>query len=229
MLISSGPTREPIDAVRFLSNYSTGFLGECLAREAVRRGHRVTVVSGPTDRAPLARATTIQVERAAQMQRALRHALPRADVLIMAAAVCDFRPVPIGATKLARRGRVALRLQATPDIVAGLPRRRGQLIVGFALEAEQVRERAGRKLTAKRLDLIVGQRLNGSGPPFGRHRVDAMILHPSGQARELGRISKPALARVLLDEIEQLWYGQQRQSTSHGTRRLRGFGTRMGA
>jgi len=120
MLISSGPTREPIDAVRFLSNYSTGFLGECLAREAVRRGHRVTVVSGPTDRAPLARATTIQVERAAQMQRALRHALPRADVLIMAAAVCDFRPVPIGATKLARRGRVALRRQATPDIGAGL-------------------------------------------------------------------------------------------------------------
>lgn len=230
-LISSGPTREPIDAVRFLSNYSTGFMGECLAREAVRRGHRVTVVSGPTDRVALAHATTIQVERAAQMQRALRRELARADVLIMAAAVCDFRPVRISAAKLVRRGRVALRLQATPDIVASLPRRRGQLVVGFALEAEQVRERAARKLTAKRLDLIVGQRLpaqrmkgqaglNGSGSPFGRHRVEAMILHPSGQARELGRVSKPALARVLLDEIEQLWYGQRRQSTSHGTRRL---------
>ena len=229
ILISSGPTREPIDAVRFLSNYSTGFMGSCLAQEALRRGHRVTVVSGPTDRAPLPRATTIQVERAAQMQRALRHELPRADVLIMAAAVCDFRPVRISAAKLARRGRVALQLQATPDIVAHLPRRRGQLVVGFALEAERVRDRAARKLNSKRLDLIVGQHLNGSGAPFGRQQVEAMIAHPSGQVRELGRISKPALARALLDEIEQLWYGQRRQSTSHGTRRFRGFGTRMGA
>jgi phosphopantothenoylcysteine decarboxylase/phosphopantothenate--cysteine ligase len=217
ILISSGPTREPIDAVRFLSNYSTGFMGACLAQEALRRGHRVTLVSGPTALRPLRRTTTIHVERATQMQQALRRELPRADVLIMAAAVSDFRPTTTTSKKLARRGRLSLTLEATPDIVASLPRRRRQHGVGFAVEASRIRARAARKLREKRLDLIVGQHLNGTGAPFGRQQVEAQILHASGEARELGHVSKPVLARALLDEIEQLWYGQKRYHSEKET------------
>lgn len=222
LLISSGPTREPIDAARFLSNYSTGLMGTRLAHEARRRGHRVTLVSGPTELEPPPKAKTIRVESARQMQQALRREMPRTDVLIMAAAVSDFRPTRTVSKKLARRGRLSLRLEATPDIVANLPRRRGQLVVGFAVEASRIRERAARKLREKRLDLIVGQRLNGTGSPFGHQAVHAFLLRSSGTARELGKVSKAALARVLLDEIEQLWYGQRRHQTrrSHGTTAL---------
>lgn len=146
--------------MRFLSNYSTGLMGARLAQEALRRGHRVTLVSGPTELEPPPKAKTIRVESAQQMQQALRRQMPRTDVLIMAAAVSDFRPTKTVSKKLARRGRLSLTLEATPDIVANLPRRRSQLVVGFAVEASRVRERAARKLREKRLDLIVGQRLS---------------------------------------------------------------------
>jgi len=206
ILISSGPTREPIDPVRFVSNYSTGYMGSCLAAEALRRGHRVTLVSGPTDLAPPRGARLIRVERAHQMQAALRRQMRRADVLMMAAAVSDFEPARPRAKKLARRGSLRLALKATPDIVGTLPRRRGQLLVGFALETSRGVARARAKLRAKRLDLIVGQHMNGARP-FGRQRVNAFLLDAAGGVRRLGRLDKPALARIVLDEISGLWYG----------------------
>jgi phosphopantothenoylcysteine decarboxylase/phosphopantothenate--cysteine ligase len=221
ILISAGPTREPIDQVRFLSNYSTGFMGHCLAAEAIRRGHRVTFVSGPTCFQPPEGARVVLAQQASQMQAALRQWFPGADVLIMAAAVCDFEPVRLRAGKLPRHGRRSLALKATPDIVGTIPRRPGQLVVGFALEAARPRERAFAKLKRKRLDLIVGQRLpplrrsgraglNGTGSPFGKQHVEAFLLEPSGITTPLGQVSKTALARALLDKIEGLWYGGQR-------------------
>ena len=125
VLISAGPTREPIDPVRFLSNYSTGYMGSCLAREAGRRGHRVTLVTGPTEIAPPRGARLVRVERSGQMRAALQRHMRAADVLIMAAAVCDYQPAQMRAHKLPRRGRLVLSLKATPDIVGSLPRRRG--------------------------------------------------------------------------------------------------------
>ena len=210
ILISAGPTREPIDRVRFLSNYSTGLMGSCLATEAIRRGHRVTLVSGPMSFPPPRRARIVWVEQASQMQAALRQRLPKADVLIMAAAVCDFEPIRLMAGKLPRQGKLSLALKATPDIVANLPRRPGQLVVGFALETNRPVERALAKLKRKHLDLIVGQHLNGTGTPFGKQRVKAFLLDASGVATLLGRISKTVLARAILDKIEGLWYGQQK-------------------
>lgn len=206
LLISAGPTREPLDPVRFISNYSTGTMGACLAREALRRGHRVTLVSGPSELVPPRGARVIRVERARQMQRALRREMPRADALIMAAAVSDFEPVRASTQKLPRRGTLRLALRATPDIVGSLPRRRGQLVVGFALESAGGVRRATQKLKAKRLDVVVGQRMNGASP-FGSARVNAFLVDANGGVRRLGTVSKPRLARVLLDELEQLWYG----------------------
>ena len=205
LLISAGPTREPIDPVRFLSNASTGAMGAALAGEAIRRRHRVTVVSGPiTERLP-AGARVLQVQDARQMARALRREAPRADAIIMAAAVADFRPVRVSPVKLKRRSRLTLVLEATPEIIGRLPRRPGQVVAGFALEPPPVVRRAVRKLREKRLDLVLAQQVGGGELPFGRTRVRAWLVGPRGEVGDLGRLSKPAVARVFLDTIERLW------------------------
>ncbi len=209
LLISSGPTREPIDPVRFLSNYSTGYMGAQLASEALQRGHRVTVVSGPNEEPLPGRARAITVETSAQMETALRRYAPRADAIIMAAAVADFRPAHPSAAKRPRRAGWTLRLRSTPDIVARLPRRRGQLVCGFALETGAVLARARRKLLAKRLDVVVAQRASRHAAPFGRRAVTAWLLERPGAVTKLGRVSKTTVARALLDKIEGLWYGQR--------------------
>ncbi|MBI3997333.1 MAG: phosphopantothenoylcysteine decarboxylase [Candidatus Omnitrophica bacterium] len=208
VLISAGPTREPIDPVRFLSNYSTGYMGAQLATQALARGHRVTVVTGPVREPMPAGARVIPVERAQDMAHALQRRAPRADVVMMAAAIADFRPVRRAARKLPRARTHTLRLTATPDIVGGLPRHKGQLIVGFALETGSVLARAVRKLRTKRLDVILAQAASARQTPFGRTRVRAWLVERNGVVTPLGRCAKPAIARVLLDKVEGLWYGQ---------------------
>ena len=207
ILISSGPTREPLDPVRFISNYSTGYMGRQLAVQALARGHRVTVISGPGIEAFPSSARVIHVEQAVEMDRALHQHGPWADVIIMAAAVADFRMIRPAPRKLRRRATLALQLTAVPDIVAHLPRRSGQLIVGFALEAEHVVLRAKQKLRDKRLDLLVAQDVRESRP-FGHRQVHAWLLERGGTIRKLGRLGKPQVARLLLDKIEALWYGR---------------------
>ena len=209
IVISAGPTREPIDPVRFLSNYSTGYMGSRLATEALARGHQVTVVSGPSKELLPSRARVMLVETAKEMEHALRRQMKHADAVIMAAAVSDFRPVRAASRKLPRRVRHRLTLEATPDIVARLPRHARQVVVGFALETGDVLPRARRKLRAKRLDLLIAQRANGKGSPFGRQAVDAWLLERSGMVTKLGRLSKSKVARALLDKVEGLWYGQR--------------------
>ncbi len=214
VLISSGPTREPLDPVRFLSNYSTGFMGAQLAAEALRRGHRVTVVSGPSIEPLPAKARVIPVEQAREMEQAMRRQAPRADAVIMAAAVADFMPTRRQATKLRRGSGLRLQFTATPDIIARLPKRRGQIRVGFALETGQVIARAARKLRGKRLDLLLAQEAGLSRGPFGRERVRAWLLERDGTVTALGRQPKRRIASALLDKTESLWYGQLRPTAS---------------
>ncbi len=217
LLISAGPTREPLDPVRFISNYSTGYMGAVLAEEALARGHRVVAVSGPSTEPMPPGARVISVERSGEMERALRQHAARADVVIMAAAVSDFRPVRSARTKLIRSHRVTVTLRATPDIVARLPRRPGQLVAGFALETAHPLARAREKLGAKDLDLMLAQQMNGRSP-FGRKAVHAWLLTREGPVQVLGRCSKRRIACLLLDKIEALWYGQR---MSQPQRRLR--------
>ena len=172
VLISAGPTREPIDPVRFISNYSTGYMGARLAAEAMRRGHRVTVVSGPSVEPLPVGSRVIPAGSASDMEAVLRREAPRSDVIIMAAAVSDFRAERPAAAKHPRSARLTLRLRATPDLVARLPRRDRQLVIGFALETGEILRRAAQKLRAKRLDLLLAQDA-GRGSPFGRRRVRA--------------------------------------------------------
>jgi phosphopantothenoylcysteine decarboxylase/phosphopantothenate--cysteine ligase len=170
----------------------------------------VTVVSGPATEPLPAKARVIRVERAEEMARALEEAARSADVIIMAAAVSDFRPLRVAASKLTRRGRMHLAFEATPDLIARLPRRPRQVVIGFALETHGVVARANAKLRAKRLDLVLAQQANGTQGPFGRHPVRAWLLSRDGGVEPLGTVSKSTVARALLDKIEALWYGQHR-------------------
>jgi phosphopantothenoylcysteine decarboxylase/phosphopantothenate--cysteine ligase len=179
-------------------------MGARLAAEALARGHRVTVVHGPVSEPFPPEARTIAVVSAEQMARSMRAQARRADAVIMAAAVADFRPARRSRAKLPRRRRLTLQLEATPDIVSGLPRRRGRVMAGFALETNRLLPRAARKLREKRLDLLVAQQA-GRRSPFGRRPVRAWLLEPGGRFTDLGWAAKPAVARALLDKIESLW------------------------
>ena len=218
VLITAGPTREPIDPVRFISNYSTGYMGARLAAEALRRGHQATVISGPVTEPYPQAAYVVPVSKAHELERALRRRAPGADVIVMAAAVADFQPARAAAVKLPRRAAVTLKLRATPDIIARLPRRPQQVVAGFAVETgPSAVSRAQRKLREKRLDVLLAQQAGPSadaggraGAPFGRRKVRAWLLDRSGAVEDLGSLSKQDVARVLLDKVEALWYGQRR-------------------
>ena len=192
-------------------------MGACLAGEALRRGHRVTVVSGPGVGPFPPPARVVPVERAREMEAALRRETRRADAVIMAAAVADFQPVAVRAAKVARRGRLTLALRATPDIIGRLPRRASQVRVGFALETGRtVLARAAKKLRDKRLDVVLVQHASAQRSPFGHRPVRAWLLGRDGIVEPLGLASKPRVARALLDKIERLWYRQpERNLPSH--------------
>ena len=215
LLITAGPTREPIDPVRYVSNYSTGTLGYTLARLARARGHRVTLISGPTELPCPAGVLRIEVETAGQMHQAVARTFPKADALIMGAAVADFRPIRVASQKIKRSGAAGsmrlwhLELVENADIVAEAARQRKptQAVVGFALETENLLINARRKLKAKDLDAIVATRFfkdqRGRGP-FGAEPVDGAILDQGGRAKPFRSLEKSVLAGRILDTVEQI-------------------------
>lgn len=199
-VILSGPTREPVDAVRYLSNASSGRMGREIALEAARRGARVLLISGPVEPALLPRHPAIElhsVTTAREMLAAAR-AAPPSDVIVFAAAVADAAPARPARGKLSRDrlGRV-LRLIPTPDIAASLPPRPGEYRIGFALESGDGRARAARKLAAKHFDLIV---LNGP-ESIGADAAGFACAEagPKLQWTEWGRITKLECARHIVD------------------------------
>ena len=208
ILITAGPTREAIDQVRFLSNYSTGYMGAELARQSLRRGHSVTVIHGPISEAMPSGVASIRIETARELERVLRQRAPQADAIIMAAAIADFRPARRASQKLKRRGQLTLRLRAIPDVIGRLPRRKGQIVAGFALESSKARSRGWEKLRRKHLDLVIAQE-TGRGSPFGRRKLSAWMLAKNGSGISLGYTSKTRVARLLLDKVERLWYGDK--------------------
>lgn len=217
LLITAGPTREPIDPVRFISNYSTGTLGNILAKAARARGHQVTLISGPTGIPCPAGVKKVDVETAEQLHQQVVKGLPRADALIMGAAVADFRPIRVASRKIKRTGAVGslrlwqLELVENPDIVADAARRRRphQAVIGFALETEGLLSNARRKLVGKHLDAIVATRYyprakgRGRGP-FGPEPVDGAILERTGRPKPFRRVPKEMLARRILDTVEAI-------------------------
>lgn len=204
VLITSGANHEPVDPVRFIGNRSSGKMGRALALEALRRGARVTVISGPATVAPPHGATVVRVETALEMFEAVKERLDDTDVFIAAAAVADYRVEAPSAAKRKRGAEpLTLRLVPNPDIAAhvGATKRPGQAAVGFAAETEDLLAHAREKLRAKRLDLIVANAVGGAGCAIGADRANAHILSASGETRDLPDVSKEELAEALLDQI----------------------------
>jgi phosphopantothenoylcysteine decarboxylase/phosphopantothenate--cysteine ligase len=207
LLVTAGPTREPVDAVRFLSNHSSGKMGVAIAAAAWRRGAEVTLVAGPLEVAPPAGVRVLHVERTEEMARAVGGELPRADALIMAAAPADFRaaaPVDFKIKKKSAPDSVAL--APTVDILAETraKRKKGAVIVGFALETDDVAANAKAKLEAKGLDLIVVNDAKEPGAGFAVDTNRVTLIGKDGRSEPLALMAKTELADILLDRVEAL-------------------------
>ena len=203
VLVTAGPTREPIDPVRVLTNPSTGSMGYAMAEAAARRGARVTLISGPTALATPDGITRIDVTTAEEMHTAVQ-AHHDADLVIMAAAVADYAPLNPAPSKIKKQdGELTIRLRRTTDILAelGLDKAPGQTLVGFAMETDDGLENARRKLASKNLDWIVLNILKEEGAGFGAGTNRVTLIHYSGRTEELPLMPKREVAEALLDRI----------------------------
>jgi len=210
-LITAGPTHEYIDPVRFISNASSGNMGFSIAREAKKRGAKVTVISGPVSEQHYKHASTIRIIRvvtARQMLEQVKKYTPSSDVFISAAAVSDWRPAKYQDSKIHRNKPFNLRLVQNPDILLWVveqrAKRKNPLIVGFALESEKVEQHAKEKIREKNVDIMVGNPVSNVGKDSGK----AIVLIKQGRAVKCAKISrstkKEVLSRVILDKITKL-------------------------
>lgn len=204
VVVSAGPTHEALDPVRFLGNRSSGRMGYAIAAAAVRRGARVTLVSGPVSLAAPAGVELVPVTSALEMSAAIDARYADADVIIMAAAVADFRPATLADEKIKKRdgeGAPSIALVHNPDILAGLGARRGEasrpVLVGFAVESSDLVARATQKLHKKRVDLVVG---NDAKIAFERDETEVVLVDRAGSTAS-GPIRKSAVADLILDRV----------------------------
>ena len=206
LVVTAGPTREKWDAVRYLSNRSSGKMGFALAGEAARRGADAVLVSGPAALADPLGVRVVRVESAAQMYEAVKSEWADAHALVMAAAVADYRPVDPSARKRKKGDApLAVELERTTDILAELGTDKGsRILVGFAAETDEVTERAKEKLERKRLDFIVANRVSGDEDAMGADASRAWIVD-SNATEALPVLEKGVLAGRILDRLAKMW------------------------
>lgn len=212
VVVTAGPTEEPLDPVRHIGNPSTGAMGYAVAEQAVLRGAAVVLVSGPTKLDPPDGVRSVNVRTTREMRDAVMAELNGLDVLVMAAAPADYRPVEVSASKLKKSAeRLTLELERTEDILAEVAksRRKDQVIVGFALETEDELENARRKLKEKRLDAIVVNNPGVEGAGFGVGTNVAAIVKSDGSVRETGLIEKRDLAGLILELVADVAAGRR--------------------
>ena len=209
VLVSAGPTQEPVDPVRFLSNRSSGKMGYAVAEAARDRGAAVVLVTGPTALARPRAVDVVEVETADAMTKAMLTRLPWSTVVIMAAAVADFRVKRPSSRKIKKDGAAwqHLELEPTDDILTLLARQRTfQRIIGFAAETEALVEQAAKKLAQKGLDLIVGNNVAEPGSGFGSETSAAVLIDASGGISHLPVMPKRMLADRILDAVKALGF-----------------------
>ncbi|MFY9399212.1 MAG: bifunctional phosphopantothenoylcysteine decarboxylase/phosphopantothenate--cysteine ligase CoaBC [Desulfomonilia bacterium] len=205
ILVTSGPTCEDIDPVRFITNRSTGRMGAALVEAATLRGAKVKVISGPVHLEYAPWAEVIRVRSAAQMLEAVREQLEGTDVLIMAAAVADYVPETCRESKIKKGDRLtSLPLKSSPDILSTIRPLKGvTFFVGFAAETENLSDAARGKLTSKGLDMIVANRVGEPGTGFAAETNSGMILSPEGVLDSFEQLDKDVLAHKILDFIRE--------------------------
>jgi phosphopantothenoylcysteine decarboxylase/phosphopantothenate--cysteine ligase len=213
VVVTAGGTQEPIDPVRYISNRSSGLMGNLIAQEAARRGAKVTLITGPSNLMPPAGMDVVKVHTADEMRDAVFAAAADADVVVKAAAVADFKPDRSAARKLKKaEGPPEIVLVPAPDILAELghspaARKPGGLLIGFAAETEpdpkKLSELAELKRASKGADVIVANDVGSPDSGFEVHTNRAVIAAPDG-LHDVGLVTKAALARALIDEVVEL-------------------------
>jgi phosphopantothenoylcysteine decarboxylase / phosphopantothenate---cysteine ligase len=203
VLVTAGPTQEPIDTVRFISNPSSGKMGYAIAEAARQRGAEVILVSGPTNLTPPAGMLLHRVQTACEMYTAVMHEYAKVDVVIKAAAVSDYRPKQFIPYKVKKTEDVqTVELIRNPDILAELGQRKGRrVLVGFAAETEELLANAQKKVQAKHLDMIVANEVGHAGSGFQSDENKVLILHDNGRIEDLPQMSKQHLAHEILARV----------------------------
>lgn len=204
VVVSAGATQEPMDPVRYLTNHSTGKMGYALARAAAMRGAEVTLIHGQTALPPVKFTTDVPVTSARQMYEAVTSRFDATDVLIMAAAVADYRPATVADDKIKKKeGDLSIPVERTEDILGTIgPRKTHQFLCGFSMETRDLVENSSAKLAKKNLDMVVANNLKVAGAGFGVDTNVVTFITPDG-TRELPLMSKADVADAILDEILQ--------------------------
>ena len=200
IVVTAGPTREPIDPVRFISNRSSGKMGYALAQAALESGHEVTLISGPTALTPPSAAKFVPITTSDELFDAVQEHVRECDVLVMCAAVSDYKPKTFASQKFEKRdGEFALPLTATRDILASLPREdRSYLVVGFAAQTHDLEANARRKLLAKNCDMIVANDVSRSDRGMESDDNEVTIFFREEEPRMISCAPKNIIAREIL-------------------------------
>jgi phosphopantothenoylcysteine decarboxylase/phosphopantothenate--cysteine ligase len=206
VLITAGPTQEPLDPVRYISNRSSGKMGYALAEAAAARGARVILISGPVHLAPPRGLEVISVRTAAEMRQRVFENLEAASIVVKAAAVADFHLSKVPDQKVKKTAaRLSLELDPTPDILAELGRKKGdRLLIGFAAETQNLHQEARRKLESKNCDMIVGNLVGGSETGFESDENQVVLALATGELIPLPRAAKRVVADRIFDEVLKL-------------------------
>ncbi len=200
-LITAGPTREPIDPVRYVSNRSSGKMGYAIAEAALAEGHEVTLISGPVSLEAPRDASLISVSTSHEMFEAVHQHADNCDICVLCAAVADYKPAKVSPTKIKKRDeRFLLELVPTRDILDSLGHRadRQFVLVGFAAETDRVEENATKKLRAKNCDIIVANDVSGTNSGIESDVNEVTILFQSGEKKVISRAPKKNIARELV-------------------------------
>jgi len=206
VLVTAGPTREPFDPVRFISNYSSGKMGYAIAAMARRRGAEVTLVSGPCSLEAPRGVKCIPVNSAIDMRNAVVENMPDSSIIIKAAAVADYRPAQASASKIKKKkGPLSMELERNPDIIEEVGRSKGdRILVGFAMETDNLIENARGKLAAKNMDMIVANDLSRPDAGFQADTNLVKIIDAEGSIDELPLMDKTEVANRILDKVVDL-------------------------
>ena len=206
ILVTAGPTREPFDPVRYITNYSSGKMGYALAQMARRRGAEVTLVSGPSS-LPVPRGVKlISVSSAMEMRNAVMENIEASTIIIKAAAVADYRPALYSNSKIKKQdGPLTISLTRNPDIILEVgKKKRGRILCGFAVESENLMENAKAKMLEKNMDLIVANDVTKEGAGFQSDTNVVKILSRDGDVEDLPMMDKIEVADRILDRIRGL-------------------------
>jgi phosphopantothenoylcysteine decarboxylase/phosphopantothenate--cysteine ligase len=203
ILVTAGPTREPIDPVRFISNYSTGSMGYAVAAKAVKRGNKVILISGPSRLASPQGARRINVNTALEMKKQTEKFFNWCDCLIMTAAVSDYRVAKYSQGKIkSGKKTMMLKLVKNPDILNSLGKKKKEkILVGFSLESRDLISNAIKKMRQKNLDFVVANRIEKNKLPFGDRRVSAFIIDKKHKIKKISGATKQTIAGAILEAV----------------------------